>query len=211
MKQQDRDYGSHVSALTTLLNQDKINLTPIEKELDAIIAIKKSYTNDLRLESNRVTRAKFESKLATRDEEVRSLLSSSPPAVKSSPKAKVLHDLIERSTLYSHLDGKGNDELITGAKELQQKTLDSIAQSKMMVYASTEVGEKTLTELQHQRLQVERIEENVNEIDSKLGRAATLVADYKTRISRDTFCRMMTVINCLLIVLVIAFLVLSRD
>jgi hypothetical protein len=27
--------------------------------------------------------------------------------------------------------------------DLQQKTLDSIAQSKMMVYASTDVGEKT--------------------------------------------------------------------
>jgi hypothetical protein len=49
----------------------------------------------------------------------------------------------------------------------------------------------------------------VRNVDSKLDHARGLVADYKTRISRNNFCKMLTVINCLLIVLIITFLVLS--
>jgi hypothetical protein len=116
MKQDDRDYETHIRALKHLLNQDSLNYKNIDKEIDAIISVKKGYTNDLRLESNRATRGIFEQKLAQHDEEVRGILSASSTVIQTSSRAKVLSELIERSTLYSHHDGKGNTQLIAGAQ-----------------------------------------------------------------------------------------------
>lgn len=115
IKQDDREYEVHINALKKLLNEDKLDFLRIDKEIDSIIAVKKSYTNDIRLETNRATRGLYESKLAQHDEVVKEVLRSSS-AIQASSRVKMLSDLIERSTLYSNMEGKGNSELLSGAQ-----------------------------------------------------------------------------------------------
>lgn len=124
MIQDDREYDKCTKVLKNLLLTSEENglnhQKKIDKEIDQIIAIKKSFTNDLRLESNRITREKYTAKLAQHDETVRGILASCPAAIQTSSRAKVLSELIETSTMYSHshnhVEGKGNAELISSAQ-----------------------------------------------------------------------------------------------
>jgi hypothetical protein len=116
MKHHDREYSTRISSLRVLLRDSRPDISRIEQHIDAIITTKKAYTNDLRLESNREIRAQGESMLAQQDEEVRGILSSAPQVVQACPKVKVLRDLIDRSTMYINLEGKGNAQLLDGAK-----------------------------------------------------------------------------------------------
>jgi len=117
MIQDDREYDRHIKVLQNLLKrEDALDYKKIDREIDNIIALKKSFTNDLRLESNRVNRERYALKLANHDEAVRGILTTAPEALQTSDRAKVLSDLIERSNLYSHVEGKGNSELISSAQ-----------------------------------------------------------------------------------------------
>ena len=117
MIQDNREYEGHIKVLQSLLaNQNELNHKKIDQEIDSIISIKKSFTNDLRLQSNRATRERYTVKLAEHDEVMRRLLAASPASVQSSSRAKVLSELIDRSDLYSHMEGRGNSELLSSAQ-----------------------------------------------------------------------------------------------
>lgn len=118
MIQGDKEYGTRIRKLQTLLDTspDRFDHKSIDREIDSIIAVKKSFTNDLRLESNRVTREKYAKKELQHDQEVRELLAASGAIVQASSSAKVLSELIDRRRLYNNLEGKGNGELLSSAQ-----------------------------------------------------------------------------------------------
>lgn len=118
MRQDDGEYGVHVASLRNMILQDRLDHQSLNREIDAIIAVKKSYTNNLRLERDKPTRALFESKLAAHDQRAKEVLAGAPLPIRMSDRAKALLELIDRSTLYSHMEGKGNTELISTAKGL---------------------------------------------------------------------------------------------
>jgi hypothetical protein len=71
---------------------------------------------------------------------------------------------------------KAGSNMLNQASALQDKTQDSLANTKNMIAASKEVGVSTLEELQRQREVIQNIENEADRMDDNLARAEALAA-----------------------------------
>lgn len=79
-------------------------------------------------------------------------------------------------------------------------TLESLARTKAMIEASKEVGTSTLEELARQREQIKDIEQEVVNIDSKLGRAEKMVINFTRRMASDRLIQLCSAINIVVMI-----------
>ena len=111
----------------------------------------------------------------------------------------------------SEMDGvKAGDHMLKEASALQDKTQDSLANTKNMIAESKEVGVSTLEELERQRDVIQNIERETDRIDDNLARAEALLKQFGKRMATDNFIQCFAVINCLLLVGVILYAVIKK-
>lgn len=94
---------------------------------------------------------------------------------------------------------KAGDNMLKEAIDLQNKTQDSLGNTKAMIAASKEVGMSTLEELERQRDVLSNIEKEIDRVDDNLARAEALMKQFGKRMASDKFIQCFAVLNCLLL------------
>lgn len=174
---------------------------------------KRSYKMETRLIVDPASRRKYESRLATFDQQLKTL----------SADAKALEAELQRGELFvesrsgenGHGDDDGidavkaGDQILNDAARLQDKTQDSLSNTKNLIAQSKEVGVSTLEELERQRNVIDNIDREVTRIDDNLARAEALLKQFGKRMATDKFIQCFAVVNCLLLLGVLLYIVLK--
>jgi len=108
------------------------------------------------------------------------------------------------------LEGKTNEDLLTGASQLQDKTFESLTRTKQMIEASKEVGAATIEELRRQRDQMIDIEKEVDQIDTNLIRAGRLITNFSRRMATDRIIQGFSCINILVLLGLILYVAITK-
>jgi novel plant SNARE len=96
--------------------------------------------------------------------------------------------------------------ILSEAAALQDKTQDSLSNTKNMIAASKkEFRVATLEELQRQRGVINNIDREADRLDDNLARAEALLKQFGKRMASDKFIRCFAVINCLLLIGVVIY------
>mmetsp|Transcript_2301 Transcript_2301/g.3475 ORF Transcript_2301/g.3475 Transcript_2301/m.3475 type:complete len:258 (-) Transcript_2301:91-864(-) len=97
------------------------------------------------------------------------------------------------------------DALLNDAGRLQDKTQQSLGNTKTMVEESKLVGMQTVDELQRQREQINQIDNDVMRMEDNLNRADKLIKTFGKRMATDKLIQCFACVNVLLIVGVIVY------
>ena len=172
---------------------------------------KRSYKMETRLIVDVAERRKCESRLASFDQKLKTL----------SADAKALEAETQRGELFVDAKGDGpnghdgmdgvkaGDKMLADASNLQDKTQDSLANTKQMIAASKEVGVSTLEELERQRNVIDNIDREADRIDDNLARAEALLKQFGKRMASDHFIQCFAMINCMLLCGVVLYAVIK--
>jgi len=104
---------------------------------------------------------------------------------------------------------KAGSKMLAEASALQDKTQDSLSNTKQLIAQSKEVGVSTLEELQRQREVIQNIEKETDRMDDNLARAEALLKHFGKRMASDKFIQCFAVLNCLLLLGVILYAVMK--
>jgi len=108
------------------------------------------------------------------------------------------------------LEGKTNEDLLTGASKIQDQTMESLTRTKQMIEASKEVGSATIEELRRQRDQMIDIEKEVDQIDTNLIRAGRLITNFSRRMATDRIIQGFSCINILVMLGLILYVAITK-
>lgn len=177
----------------------------VEKRLRGAQGTKRSFKMETRLVADVEARRKFESRLQRLDQQLMTLQAD----------CKALRQEHERGELFDQPGGgegateedgqKAGDNMMKEAMDLQNKTQDSLGNTKALIAASKEVGMSTLEELERQRDVLSNIEKEVDRVDDNLARAEALMKQFGKRMAGDKFIQCFGVLNCLLLLGVIIY------
>lgn len=149
----------------------------LKKKIRGAKGTKRSFKMEIRLVQDVNQRRKYESRLASLDQQLQTLVAD----------CKAIEAENNRGELFVGGDGGGGvdgngmsgeeagDRMLKEASALQDKTQDSLANTKNMIVQSKEVGMSTLEELERQRGVLENIDREVDRVDDNLARAEKLV------------------------------------
>ena len=173
---------------------------------------KRSYKMEIRLIQDVAKRRSYEQRLGQLDQQLKSLTAD----------CKALESETQRGELFVDSAGgpegpatngtdptKAGDSMLKEANHLQDKTQDSLSNTKQLIAESKEVGASTLEELQRQRDVIHSIETEIDRVDDNLARAEVLLKQFGKRMASDHFIQCFAVINCLLFVGVLIYAIWS--
>lgn len=175
---------------------------------------KRSFKMETRLVQDVQLRRQYESRLNQLDQQLRTLQAD----------CKALETESNRGELFVEGDANGNgggdgdggmdgakagDNMLREAAGLQDKTQDSLQNTRQLIASSKEVGVSTLEELERQRGVLTNIEQETDRIDDNLARAELLLKQFGKRMAGDKFIQCMVVLNMMLLVAVILYAVLN--
>lgn len=170
---------------------------------------KRSFKMEIRLVQDQNARNKYTKRLKKLENELRALKAD----------LKALQAEENRGELFvsggaGGPDGSGEmDPTMAGtnmfneASRLQDKTQDSLLNTKSMIAQSKEVGVATLEELQRQREVIQNIDNQADRMGDNLARAEALVKQFGKRMASDKFIQCFALLNCLLLVGVVIWAV----
>lgn len=171
---------------------------------------KRSFKMEVRLVQDVSSRRKYEGRLAALDQMLKTVQAD----------VKALETEASRNELFIESDNNGNaftgnptgddavkagDAMLKEAHGIQNKTQDSLSNTKQMIAESKEVGAATLEELERQRQVIGNIESDIDRVDDGLARAELLLKQFGKRMASDHFIQCFAVINCLLLVGVVIY------
>lgn len=172
---------------------------------------KRSFKMEVRLVQDVSQRRKYEGRLAALDQ----MLKTVQADVKALETEASRNELfIESDTNNGNAFGgnptgddavKAGDAMLKEAHGIQNKTQDSLSNTKQMIAESKEVGAATLEELERQRQVITNIESDIDRVDDGLARAELLLKQFGKRMASDHFIQCFAVINCLLLVGVVVY------
>lgn len=201
-----------VDQLPSLAEMEKVTLLDkIEKRLKSAQGTKRSFKMETRLVSDVNLRKKFETQLQKLDQRLQTL-SMDVAAIKSEQER---NELMEAGggggEEYTEKDYvKAGDKMLNEAHELQNKTQDSLSNTKALVAESKEIGMATLEELQRQREVLTSIDKETDKTLDNLERAEKLVKQFAKGIATDKFIQCFAVTNCLLLVAVCIYSIIKK-
>jgi SNARE protein len=185
-------------------------LSEADEQLKGAQGTKRSLKMEIRLVPDVSERRRLEGGLQKMDQELRTLRAD----------YRALQAEEDRGALF--VNGGGGDEegdedptragnnMLNEAAALQDKTQDSLSNTRNMIAASKEVGISTLEELHRQREVISNIDKAADRLDDNLARAEKLMKQFGKRMAGDKFIQCFAVLNCLLLVGVIIF-VITKD
>jgi hypothetical protein len=173
---------SHLDRLPGLADgmEKAAAIDKLKKKIRGAKGTKRSFKMEIRLVQDVNQRRKYESRLASLDQQLQALVAD----------CKAIEAENKRGELFlggedgGGGDGNGmsgeeaGDRMLKEANALQDKTQDSLANTKSMIAQSKEVGMSTLEELERQRGVIENIDREVDRVDDNLARAEKLVRLY---------------------------------
>lgn len=171
---------------------------------------KRSFKMEIRLVQDVKERRRLEQRLQKMEQEVRTLQAD----------LRALQADENRGELFiSGGGGSGPDgdqdptragsNMLAEASALQDKTQDSLANTRNLIAQSKEVGVSTLEELQRQREVIQNIEKEADRMDDNLARAEALLKQFGKRMASDKFIQCFAVLNCFLLLGVVLYAVIK--
>lgn len=171
---------------------------------------KRSFKMEIRLVQDVNMRRKYESRLASLDQQLKALMADLK-AIESEQQRGELFVQSSGDPEQGEMDGqRAGDHMLKEAAALQDKTQDSLGNTKNMIAQSKEVGLSTLEELERQRGVIQNIERETDRMDDNLARAEALLKQFGKRMASDHFIQCFAVINCLLLVGVIVYAIVKK-
>ena len=180
----------------------------IEKRLRTAQGPKRSFKMETRLVADVNARRKYETRLQRLEQQMNTLAAD----------CKALRQEFERGELFEGQGGgeggvneddavKAGDKMLDEMHDIQNKTQDSLGNTKALIAQSKEVGMATLEELERQRNVLSNIEQEIDRVDDNLARAEALLKQFGKRMASDKFIQCFAVLNCLLLLGVIIYAV----
>eukprot|EP00934_Nitzschia_sp_Nitz4_P009385 Nitzschia sp. Nitz4//scaffold4_size323378//220016//220823//NITZ4_000685-RA/size323378-augustus-gene-0.22-mRNA-1//1//CDS//3329553474//9375//frame0 len=186
-------------------------LEQTEERLRGAQGTKRSFKMETRLVNDVKERRRFEQRLQQMDQELRTLQAD----------LRALQAEENRGELFVGGGAGGGPEgdqdptragsnMLAEASALQDKTQDSLTNTRNLIAQSKEVGVSTLEELQRQREVIQNIEKETDRMDDNLARAEALLKQFGKRMATDSFIQCFAVINCLLLCGVVLYAVIKK-
>lgn len=185
----------------------------VKARLKSAEGTKRSFKMEIRLIQDMQLRKEYEARLQRLDQQLKTLKQD----------CKAYESETARGELFVHWNEEGGDSgndkqdgvragdnMLKEAAELQNKTQDSLSNTKSMIAASKEVGMATLEELERQRNVLDNIDRETDRIDDNLARAEALLKQFGKRMATDHFIQCFAVVNCLLLCAVVLYAVLKK-
>lgn len=174
-------------------------LDQADKKIRMANGTKRSFKMECRLVADPNAKRQYEQELAKHEKDLISL-KQEISSLKSGNSKQELFDGANAGTS-GEQDG---DSLLKDASRIQDKTQDSLDNTKRLVEESKETGMNTLEQLHQQREQIERIDNDVDRIEDNLQRADRLIKTFSKRMATDKLIQSFTCINvCLLVGIVV--------
>lgn len=179
-----------------------------ESRLRGAAGTKRSFKMEIRLVQDINERRRLEKRLQTMDQELRTLKADLKALQADENRGELFV-----ANAFGGQDGNGGEmdptqagsNMLADAAALQDKTQDSLANTKSMIAQSKEVGVSTLEELQRQREVIQNIDREADRMDDNLARAEALMKQFGKRMAGDKFIQCFAVINCLLLIGVVIY------
>ena len=167
---------------------------------------KRSYKMEIRLIQDVAKRRSYEQRLGQLDQQLKSLTADCKALESETQRGELFVDGGPEGPSTNGMDPtKAGDSMLKEAHGLQDKTQDSLQNTKQMIAESKDVGASTLEELQRQRQVIQSIETEIDRVDDNLARAEVLLKQFGKRMASDHFIQCFAVINCLLFVGVLVY------
>jgi SNARE protein len=193
--------------------QKASTLDRAEKKLRAAQGTKRSFKMETRLVADPNQRQRYENKLARLSDDL----------ARCANDIKALKGGMQRGELFVGARGNNSsnisgsemsgvevgDMMIGEMNNIQDKTKESLTNTKRMVASSKEVGEATMEELLRQREQIRNIDNEAMRIEDNLQRADKLIKAFGKRMATDKLIQCFACINILLLTGVIVYVVIK--
>ncbi|KAL7571491.1 hypothetical protein ACA910_020912 [Epithemia clementina (nom. ined.)] len=172
---------------------------------------KRSYKMETRLIVDVADRRKCEARLASFDQKLKTLSADAKALEAESQRGELFVEARGGDPDGDHeMDGvKAGDKMLKDASVLQDKTQDSLANTRNLIAQSKEVGVSTLEELERQRNVIDNIDREADRIDDNLARAEVLLKQFGKRMASDSFIQCFALINCLLLLGVVLYAIIK--
>ena len=129
-------------------------------------------------------RRKYESRLASLDQQLQTLVADCKAIEAENNRGELFVGGEQGGADTNGMSGEeGGDKMLQEASALQDKTQDSLNNTRQMISQSKEVGMATLEELERQRGVIENINSEVGRMDDNLARAEKLVSIKRSGVS----------------------------
>ena len=148
----------------------------LKKKIRGAKGTKRSFKMEIRLVQDVNQRRKYESRLASLDQQLQTLVADCKAIEAENNRGELFVGGGEDGVDTDGMTGEqAGDKMLSAASALQDKTQDSLSNTKNMIAQSKEVGMATLEELERQRGVIENIDREADRIDDNLARAEKLV------------------------------------
>lgn len=185
-----------------------------EKKLRAAQGTQKSYKMETRLVADPRQRQMYENKLSRLADELKTCANDLKALKGGAARGELFVGANRGSSSFSgqgEMSGEeAGDMMMNDMNNIQDKTKDSLTNTKRMVAASKEVGEATMEELLRQREQIRTIDEEAMRIEDNLNRADKLIKTFGKRMATDRFIQCFACVNILLLVGVVVYSILKK-
>jgi novel plant SNARE len=174
---------------------------------------KRSFKMEIRLVQDVGQRRSYEARLQQLDQQLQTISADVKAIETELSRTTLFDDAADTSTMNpnSSTNSKENDAVKVGdtmlreASAIQDKTQDSLLNTKKMIAESKEIGVSTLEELQRQREVLTNIDRETDRLDDNLARAEALLKAFGKRMAGDHLIQCFTLINILLLVGVVLY------
>lgn len=180
-------------------------LEQAEKKIRMANGTKRSFKMECRLVSDPNAKRQYEQQLAQHEQDLQSL-KREISTLKSDNNKQELFDGADAGTS-AQQDG---DSMLKEASGIQDKTQESLDNTKRLVAESKDTGMNTLEQLHQQREQVERIDNDLDRIEDNLQRADRLIKAFSKRMATDKLIQSFTCINVCLLVGIIVWAIFKK-
>ena len=189
-------------------------LANVEKKIKSSKATLRSFKMETRLLANPSDRSTYETEYS-RYERTIAQFTSDMNSLKSDENR---NQLFLGATTTSNGIGSGanssdpelqaqndGDAMLNEAQRIQGKTEQSLANTQTMIQESKITGMTTLEELERQRQQLVKVDNNVDQLNDNLNRADLLIKTFGKRMATDKMIQCFAVINVLLVIAVVVY------
>lgn len=177
-----------------------------DKKLRTVKSNTRSFKAEIRLLSNADDRTRHKKELSHYEETTAQLTAE----LRNSRSEGSRQQLFLGAQGNPEMDPEANgDALLKDAERLQDKTQQSLSNTKKMVAESKEVGMQTVEELHRQREQLKQTDAIVMEMENELNRADRLIKTFGKRMATDRLIQCFACVNILMVVGVVIYVVIK--
>lgn len=189
----------------------KREINNCKKKLRDAAGSKRSFKMEIRLVQDQSLRKEYEARLNRLDQQLKVMQQDCKALEAENTRGELFTEGGDEERQYNEADGvKAGDSMLKDASALQDKTQDSLVNTRNMIASSKEVGVASLEELERQRNVIQNIEKETDRLDDNLARAEALLKQFGKRMASDHFIQCFAMINCVLLVAVVLYAIVKK-